>query len=140
VSLSIFPSGIAYFNEWAGGPRGGSRFLADSNLDWGQGLPELGRYVTRRGLDRITLYYFGQDVPGHYIPPEKLDERPPPLARSLASGTVLDPEPGVYAVSVNLLLGFYAVPEYRDYFAPLRERAPVEMVGHSIAVFEVPQP
>jgi len=139
-SLAIYPQGIAYFNEWAGGPRNGWRLLADSNFDWGQSLPDLGRYVARRGLDRITLYYFGQDIPAHYVPREKLDERPPPLDPRLAPTPALDPAPGVYAVSVNLLLGYYAAPAYRDYFAAFRERAPADEVGYTILIYEVPDP
>jgi hypothetical protein len=35
-SASIHPHYIPYFNEAAGGPANGSRWLIDSNLDWGQ--------------------------------------------------------------------------------------------------------
>ena len=42
-SLHVYPHGISYFNEWVGGPAQGWRYLADSNLDWGQNLPDLGR-------------------------------------------------------------------------------------------------
>jgi hypothetical protein len=36
ASVGIYPYEIAYFNELFGGPEGGYRYLADSNLDWGQ--------------------------------------------------------------------------------------------------------
>ena len=39
ASVRAHPHLIAYFNEAAGGPRGGMRILGDSNLDWGQDLP-----------------------------------------------------------------------------------------------------
>ncbi len=32
----VFPHHLSYFNQLAGGPEGGWRWLADSNLDWGQ--------------------------------------------------------------------------------------------------------
>jgi hypothetical protein len=35
-SFAFHPHYIPYFNEWAGGPGNGSRWLIDSNLDWGQ--------------------------------------------------------------------------------------------------------
>ncbi len=35
-SLSVHPQYIPYFNEIAGGPANGWRWLLDSNLDWGQ--------------------------------------------------------------------------------------------------------
>jgi hypothetical protein len=36
ASAAIHPHYLAYFNEIAGGPEGGWRWLIDSNLDWGQ--------------------------------------------------------------------------------------------------------
>ncbi|HMB69340.1 MAG TPA: glycosyltransferase family 39 protein [bacterium] len=36
AAARITPDHLAYFNELAGGPDGGSRVLIDSNLDWGQ--------------------------------------------------------------------------------------------------------
>jgi len=41
--VRIYPQGLSYFNEWAGGPPRGWKYLADSNIDWGQNLPELAR-------------------------------------------------------------------------------------------------
>ena len=35
-AVRIFPWEISFFNELAGGPAGGYRYLADSNVDWGQ--------------------------------------------------------------------------------------------------------
>jgi hypothetical protein len=35
-SLSVHPQYLSYFNEIAGGPANGWRWLLDSNLDWGQ--------------------------------------------------------------------------------------------------------
>ena len=40
-SLAIYPHYLSYFNELAGGPRHGYRYLVDSSLDWGQDLPGL---------------------------------------------------------------------------------------------------
>jgi hypothetical protein len=39
------PDYIAYFNVIAGGPIGGRRYLADSNLDWGQDFGLLAAYL-----------------------------------------------------------------------------------------------
>jgi hypothetical protein len=61
------PHELAYFNALAGGPAGGRRILADSNLDWGQGARGLARLQRRRPEFRdLTLYYFGDTDPGHY--------------------------------------------------------------------------
>lgn len=44
---SIHPDYLAYFNELAGGPRGGHRVLDDSNIDWGQDLGRLAELQAR---------------------------------------------------------------------------------------------
>jgi hypothetical protein len=63
----IHPYELTYFNAVAGGPLGGRRILADSNLDWGQGLKSFARLQQQRPeLTNITLYYFGDTDPIHY--------------------------------------------------------------------------
>jgi hypothetical protein len=63
----IHPHELTYFNALAGGPLGGRRILADSNLDWSQGLKSLARLQRLRPeLRDITLYYFGDTEPAHY--------------------------------------------------------------------------
>ena len=61
------PYELTYFNILAGGPRGGRHILADSNLDWGQGLDALVRLQRERPEFRdLTLYYFGDTEPAYY--------------------------------------------------------------------------
>jgi len=43
------PDYLAYFNELAGGPAGGWRYLGDSNLDWGQNRSRAEEYARRTG-------------------------------------------------------------------------------------------
>ena len=38
---SVYPNNLAFFNRAVGGPSNGFRYLADSNLDWGQDLKPL---------------------------------------------------------------------------------------------------
>jgi hypothetical protein len=64
---SIHPHELTYFNEAAGGPIGGRRVLADSNLDWGQGAKALARLQRIRPEYRdLTLFYFGDTDPAFY--------------------------------------------------------------------------
>jgi 4-amino-4-deoxy-L-arabinose transferase-like glycosyltransferase len=63
----IHPYELTYFHAIAGGALGGRRILADSNLDWGQGLKSLARLQQERPeLADMTLYYFGDTEPAHY--------------------------------------------------------------------------
>jgi hypothetical protein len=58
--VSVHPHELSYFHVLAGGPVGGRRILADSNLDWGQGLVGLARIQkTHVEYRDLTLYYFG---------------------------------------------------------------------------------
>jgi len=64
---SVHPFELTYFNELAGGPLGGRHVLADSNLDWGQGLLALAKLQRLEPEIRdLTLYYFGDTDPRHY--------------------------------------------------------------------------
>ena len=45
------PDYLAYFNELAGGPAGGWRYLGDSNLDWGQNRSRAEEYARRTGAE-----------------------------------------------------------------------------------------
>lgn len=64
---AVHPNELTYFHVLAGGPKGGRRILADSNLDWGQGLNALARLQRERPEFRdLTFYYFGDTDPAYY--------------------------------------------------------------------------
>ena len=65
-SALVCPHHLAYFNEVAGGPKGGVNWLADSNLDWGQDLKRLQDYVERNRVQSLRLLYFGTADPAYY--------------------------------------------------------------------------
>jgi tetratricopeptide (TPR) repeat protein len=45
-TVRIHPHYLAYFNEVAGGPMGGPRYLIDSNIDWGQDEKLLAGFIS----------------------------------------------------------------------------------------------
>ncbi|HEV3122561.1 MAG TPA: hypothetical protein VGY53_11690, partial [Isosphaeraceae bacterium] len=47
TSLATAPHYLSYFNRLAGGSDQGWKYLADSNIDWGQDLPALRRLIER---------------------------------------------------------------------------------------------
>ena len=129
----VHPHYLAYFNELAGGPAGGYRYLVDSNLDWGQDLPGLKAWMDRNGVTRIKLSYFGTADPEYHridcdlLPGQML---PPPreVVREMAPGDVV-------AVSATNLQGVYLEPGDRALMERLRAQAPVASIGHSILVY-----
>ena len=136
-SLRVYPQGISYFNEWIGGPAEGWRYLADSNLDWGQNLPDLGAYVERNRIARIKTFIFGYDNPYHYLKPGSMDPQTLPDPDNPALPHTFHPQPGVYAVSANFLAGFLFPRGYEDYLADFRRRPPDARAGYSILIYDV---
>lgn len=135
-SLFIYPQGISYFNEWIGGPRNGWRYLADSNIDWGQNLPELGAYMERNRVETINTFLFSSDYPwrclkeGSVAPQAWPSDTSPP-------GTQYRPQPGTYAISVNVLTGFMFPPGHEDYLAYFRRRPVDARAGYSILIYNI---
>jgi 4-amino-4-deoxy-L-arabinose transferase-like glycosyltransferase len=60
-SLAAHPDYLAYFNQLARGRE--QELLGDSNLDWGQDLARLARYLERHRIEQIHLNYFGTTSP-----------------------------------------------------------------------------
>jgi hypothetical protein len=133
-TVLIHPHYLAYFNRLSGGPERGSEHLIDSNLDWGQDLVNLKRWLDRNAPgERVGLAYFGQIPPvifeargqpfDWYLPPAlpggwDLNKTVPP--RYLLEGFDTPPGPGLYAVSASLVRGL----PWRVYDAPLPGRNP----------------
>ena len=141
--LAIYPHYLAFFNEIAGGPENGWHYLVDSNLDWGQDLKLLRRWMDRSGgytdgVERIKLGYYGEGVPSYYgIQFDPLicspDRWQHPLYHDLYSA---DPAPGIYAISVDLLQGRHLADP--DTYAWFRQQTPIAKIGYSIFIYQVP--
>lgn len=67
-AIISFPNYLAYFNEFAGGPKSGYRILTDSNLDWGQDILRLKDYLEKNHIQKVYLVYpwDGDEVLRHY--------------------------------------------------------------------------
>jgi hypothetical protein len=132
----VHPFELSYFNVLAGGPIGGRHVLADSNLDWGQGLKTLARLQQAHAeYDDLTLYYFGDTHPSHYgvkgichvIDASSVHPGLPPR---LAAST------RYVAVSASLQWGPWGPP---GYFRSLDARAPERVTEDAtIAIYPWP--
>lgn len=68
ATFSISPHELAYFNELIGGPQNGYRYLADSNLDWGQSADTLAAYAAAHpGVQTDPPAAKLRPAPGRYI-------------------------------------------------------------------------
>lgn len=120
-SALSYPHYLSYFSEISGGPSQGHRFLADSNLDWGQDLIHLRRIMRRRGITSVALSHFGLVDPAVY------GIRYEPLSDLPTSNTVV--------ISINHLLGIHPFKRLPN-LDRFRRKAPSEVIGHSLWLFD----
>jgi hypothetical protein len=145
-SLSVYPYSLSYFNELAGGPMGGHAHLLGSNIDWGQDLFELKRWLNKHPDEHLKgLAYFGVVDPQvlgieYCWPPATGEGRTPEQVRQD------DSRVGLYAISVNFLRGSsYPTsdgqgqrrPVPRGAFEYFRRFRPVATIGYSIYIYRV---
>jgi len=130
--LRIHPHYLGYFNELAGGPSGGWRYLVDSNLDWGQDLKALKQWMDDHGVARVKLSYFGAADPDYYgLRCEML-----PGYGGLPRDVVRDVRAGeLVAVSATNLQGVFLSADVKPLMARLRTLPPVDRVGYSIFIY-----
>ncbi|MBN1427122.1 MAG: glycosyltransferase family 39 protein [Anaerolineae bacterium] len=135
VSVLTYPDYLAFFNVAAGGSDNGYHLLADSNLDWGQDLPGLAKYMQERDIGQIYLSYFGHSDPAYYgINAIALPGWPPDRGGPVFYP--MNPQPGFYAISASNLVGVQLLDQ--DTFGYFRAREPIASIGHSILIYEVP--
>lgn len=129
-SLSVFPQNIAYFNELVGGPKNGHLYMDSSNIDWGQDLFRVQRWVSAHDVELEGFAYMATICPRRFV---GLTERQPPMMRA---GVRFGPSnvgvrPGWYAVGVSKLLE-------RDggltYFLRLK---PVDFAGYGTHIYHI---
>ncbi len=67
TAVCAFPYYLPFLNSLGGG-RPGYELVADSNLDWNQGLLEVENFVRQRGLNRVLLDAYGFSDSTMYVP------------------------------------------------------------------------
>jgi 4-amino-4-deoxy-L-arabinose transferase-like glycosyltransferase len=122
-SLSIWPYYLSFFNVFAGGPDAGPKYLLDSNIDWGQDVKRLGRYMAEHNIKRIYFCFFGNVDLDRY----KVYSDPIPDGHQ----ETID---GYVAISATPLYGLY-VP--KDQYLWLRNRKPAAIIGHSVYLYDM---
>ena len=133
-TVSLHPHYLAYFNELAGGPEGGYRYLVDSNTDWGQALKDLADYQEEHDIKSVYLSmftFFDPTIYGvRYQPLTPIGGDTPAIFPSR-----FNPPPGDYVISTTTLQGIpLADPEMYDWF---RRREPDARIGHVMFLYHV---
>ncbi len=130
----VYPHNLAFFNQFVGGPQDGYEYLLDSNLDWGQDLKPLKKWMDQQGIQQINLAYFGTADPAYYGMQCTYLPGSPFFAQNQNS---LPQLPGYVAISDTVLMGVYLNPAWRAFYKPLLKMQPVADIGYSIRVYKV---
>jgi hypothetical protein len=100
--------------------------ISDSNVDWGQSLKQVRRWIDDRAADGRPIYlrYFGTGDVRHYLGDRVilLGADDPPPARGLL---IISP---VYEAGVH---------DPRDAYAGLRSHEPIAIIGHCMLVYDL---
>jgi len=137
TSFFSFPDDMAYFNELVGGSSNGYKVLVDSNLDWGQDLVGLRKYMERERIESVKLSYFGSADPAAYgVRFEPLPGYPQYIWKSPTFPPfLLHPSAGIYAISATNLQG--SLFQNHNLYAWFRERKPDAVIGKTILIYKL---
>jgi hypothetical protein len=128
ASLATYPNYLSYFNVFFGGSEAGYRYASDANVDIGQDLVLLARYLAAERAESVQLLYFGSVDPAIY----GIDFEVPDY----------ELEPGLFAVSVSLYRMGYPMYDHGQLHIvgpvdPARLGEPAASIGGSIHVYRI---
>lgn len=137
-SIRGFPNYLAYVNELWGGPEHAYRNLADSNVDWGQGLKAMRRYLDQQHIRDCWFAYYGSvaansayyKIPCKPLPASvaHLVQMPMPVFPQFIDGPVF--------ISASELSGTQWGSAEANPYLPFRKIAPAAVIAGSILVFD----
>ena len=133
IAVSAFPNYLTYFSPLAGGAARGWQMLSDSNVETGQEVKPLARYLKDHGENRVTgimvggefLKFYGiqaDDFPGWYDDEDSEDAAEPIKTEYIAIGAW-------YLSEIDLS------DKQKEIIDRYRQQKPEMMVGDSIFVF-----
>lgn len=137
-SVRTFPNYLAYSNELWGGSANTYKVLADSNVDWGQGLKAMKRYMDQHQITDCSFAYFASLV----VDPSYYGIRCKPLPTSLAMASQVPMEvipqniEGPVFLSASEISGTFWGGDAVNPYLQFVERRPTSSIADSILVFD----
>ena len=137
AAASIYPHHLAYFNELVGGPPNGHRVLIDSNLDWGQDIKGLKRWMDTHRVKNIQFLYFG---PYHFAVPQYYGIEATYVRGSSLNNYPVETQitklPRYMAISASKLYDAPPGSGQEEFIRPFRAVKPDVMIGYSIFIYD----
>jgi hypothetical protein len=133
--IKIYPHFLVYFNEITGGPDKAYLYTVNSNLDWGQDLKRLKKWVDDNKIEKIYVDYFGGGDAQYY-----LKEKYAPWWGTRDKKEF--PEGNYLAVSATFLQGGRGKPvtgfdQPFGYYHWLDKYQPIKKIGYSIFIYRI---
>jgi 4-amino-4-deoxy-L-arabinose transferase-like glycosyltransferase len=123
-SAGAFPRYLAFFNFPSGGRAHGWKYVADSNLDWGQDLKRLQTYVAQHHIANVCLGDFPVTSPEYYGFAVK--PLPASMDEARAQGCIV-------AASITHTVEW---PLWQHDYAWVAREHPVDQVGDSFWIYD----
>jgi 4-amino-4-deoxy-L-arabinose transferase-like glycosyltransferase len=136
-SVRSFPVYLAYSNELWGGPANTYKYLTDSNVDWGQQLKAVKKYLDGRHVDHCWFAYFAEVVadPVYYgIPCKPLTTIASVwLQPSIDIPATID---GPVLISAGVLSGYEFGPGSLNPYDQFQRIRPTAVIEHGVFVYD----
>ncbi|HEX6716952.1 MAG TPA: hypothetical protein VF088_07565, partial [Pyrinomonadaceae bacterium] len=135
IAISTFPNYLTYFSPLAGGSERGWQTLSDSNVETGQEVKPLAKYLKAHGQKRVTGIMVGGEFLKFYG--VELDDFPGWDDDDSDDGDT-DPEPidtDYVAIGAWYLTEVDLTDKQKQIIDIYRQQKPEAMVGNSIFVF-----
>ena len=130
-TISIYPSYLAYFNEFIGARTQAHNYLVDSSLDWGQDLNRLRKWMNDHEVNHVYLDYMGGGTPNHSLGTDNftawhaIDCLPP-------EGSYL-----VVGASFFQMSEFQARAKNEISYLRILDREPDYQIGYSLLIYRI---
>jgi len=130
-AVRLFPSYIAFGNEFWGGTNKTYRVLGDSNVDWGQSLKLTKGYIDRLGIHNCWIVTDNLSIAAATLPCRRM---PGPFGAIMAYDLI---ESAPSQIDGAVFLSASALPpELSDAYEPIFQATPQAVIGGSIFVYE----
>jgi 4-amino-4-deoxy-L-arabinose transferase-like glycosyltransferase len=133
-SLSVFPAEIAYANEAWGGPSNVHKYLSDANVEWGQQLLDVKRWVDAHPGEECWFAYVAYPV----LRPEEYGIQCHHLPTADSGSVLTDAPPiirGNLLVSADNLEACELPSQQLNPYRRLRSVAMTEQIDHGVFVY-----
>jgi len=136
-AVRAFPNHVSYMNQFAAG-KPHWWYLSDSNVEWGDDIPELAAYLRTRGETRVRASFLGDFLVLHHYGVEPLrmidgNNQPPGQSRYAAIGASFLNGSTTPDFLIN---GRPATEDERvNFFARYRDKTPEAVFGGSIYLY-----